>query len=926
LFVGWDKDLQQFTFKFDNLLFNKPAPVSAPVAGPINVPFAGLGTYISGQAPDKKEGSIEALFDDVTVIVGEDYKLLFKVASPNTSTVSVAPYYNADNKLSFPDPNSVNSIGADVRVLENIINGKAHTRARLAGFWYNDNTTPGAGSGAIGDVQGEIALRKEPTGFRVNWFIVRMTNLEGTQGDYITGGNFKAGVTTGVTYPLYVSYNSGTNEFRFKVGGEEVIVNQGNTPNLPDRSGPANTPWKEICTRVQIQDPGASGYISATFDNIYKNDVLYDAFPPPIIGTPPTIDETKWPTYESVKEISGGKFRSKVRSSLASTSSVSGRLEFLCPSEISAIQTKVTPLAYQNDQGASTRARIVGTFYNDGTRGADPKDRTGDVGAQIRIGGSGLTPVAEWNVYKTIDFAGVVPQLIASGTFTTPFSLGRTYTLFLGWDGIKFTFKIDNEVAYYEPETGVYPTYNPWRAIETQVFDPQRKEATMEALFDDVMVSGPLPSVSPASNNFGNVIAPTVSPVRIFTLLNTGSTSIGINSIDLVGNDASMFNIVSTTCPGPSLPLPARVGKCTLVASFQPTSSGEKSAALRFTLNTSGNPAIFMPLTGTGVLEAISTPTTPVGIDNGTTGTTYVFTTGGSSSSLGATHPIQYLFDWDDGTNSGWLPVGTKSATKIWTSNGTYYVKAMARCGIHKAVVSSLSSEKEVNIAFPIHPTSPVIGSPYNVLSLYPCGDPIPAFEWTVDGGEAFKSYRIQFSTDFKFRSISPVGVTSYTTTATIPWATWMSILLIPGKSGGVVYWRVVGTRSNLTTATSETSFILVGGPQPVSDAMFDGYSKASPPTLTWRDNYNRQFKVWVASDPDFSKTTGIKKYVLPVFYDDPCAEGGMFSAKLTASQWAYTYGVVNGIPGSTIWWYVESWDILGRTAKTWPMSFLLEP
>jgi hypothetical protein len=159
---------------------------------------------------------------------------------------------------------------------------------------------------------------------------------------------------------------------------------------------------------------------------------------------------------------------------------------------------------------------------------------------------------------------------------------------------------------------------------------------------------------------------------------------------------------------------------------------------------------------------------------------------------------------------------------------------------------------------------------------------------WTVD--ETFaKGYKIQFSIDYRFKSIS-LEVPSLTTAATIPKPTWQTILSKAGKSGGVVYWRVVGTRADKTIATSETSLILVGGPQPVEDPMFSGYSKASPPKLQWRDNYNKQFKVYVASDPDFSKTTGIKKYVL-LFNDDPCAKGGMFSAQLTTAQWAYTYG-----------------------------------
>jgi len=56
----------------------------------------------------------------------------------------------------------------------------------------------------------------------------------------------------------------------------------------------------------------------------------------------------------------------------------------------------------------------------------------------------------------------------------------------------------------------------------------------------------------------------------------------------------------------------------------------------------------------------------------------YTYETGGSSSTLN--HPIQYLLDWGDGTDSGWLPVDTTSAQKEWSSSNTYAIKAKARC------------------------------------------------------------------------------------------------------------------------------------------------------------------------------------------------------------------------------------------------------
>ena len=95
--------------------------------------------------------------------------------------------------------------------------------------------------------------------------------------------------------------------------------------------------------------------------------------------------------------------------------------------------------------------------------------------------------------------------------------------------------------------------------------------------------------------------------------------------------------------------------------------------------------------------ETVSIPNTPSGPTSGTTGTSYTYSTGGSTSSLG--HSVQYFIDWGDGTNSGWLPVGTTSASKSWTSAGSYSVKAQARCATDTSVASSWSGVLSVIIS-----------------------------------------------------------------------------------------------------------------------------------------------------------------------------------------------------------------------------------
>lgn len=97
----------------------------------------------------------------------------------------------------------------------------------------------------------------------------------------------------------------------------------------------------------------------------------------------------------------------------------------------------------------------------------------------------------------------------------------------------------------------------------------------------------------------------------------------------------------------------------------------------------------------TSTTETVSTPTTPTGTVAGMVGTTYAYSTGGSTSSSG--HSIQYRFDWGDGTYSIWLPVGTTSASHAWTYPGTYNVRAMARCSTH-FIQSAWSSSLPVTL------------------------------------------------------------------------------------------------------------------------------------------------------------------------------------------------------------------------------------
>jgi hypothetical protein len=95
--------------------------------------------------------------------------------------------------------------------------------------------------------------------------------------------------------------------------------------------------------------------------------------------------------------------------------------------------------------------------------------------------------------------------------------------------------------------------------------------------------------------------------------------------------------------------------------------------------------------------ETITAPSQPVGPAAGVTGNIYSFSSGGSNSNFG--DALQYKFDWGDGTDSGWLAVGTVNAEHAWATVGNYEVKVIARCATHTGVESPWSETHGIAIS-----------------------------------------------------------------------------------------------------------------------------------------------------------------------------------------------------------------------------------
>jgi len=106
-------------------------------------------------------------------------------------------------------------------------------------------------------------------------------------------------------------------------------------------------------------------------------------------------------------------------------------------------------------------------------------------------------------------------------------------------------------------------------------------------------------------------------------------------------------------------------------------------------------------------------PQVPSGTTNGYINIGYQYSSNGAVSNLG--HQVQYLFDWGDGTNSGWLSTGTLSAWKTWATSGTKIVKAKARCDSHTSIESLWSNNLSVIISDQSSGTTFFI--PFNALN-----------------------------------------------------------------------------------------------------------------------------------------------------------------------------------------------------------------
>lgn len=114
-------------------------------------------------------------------------------------------------------------------------------------------------------------------------------------------------------------------------------------------------------------------------------------------------------------------------------------------------------------------------------------------------------------------------------------------------------------------------------------------------------VCDPNISVNPNAKDFGNITVGNTSAAQIFTISNTGTADLFIDTIAVTGANQGEFGKQNDNCSGQTV---AASGSCTVKVVFSPTSAGLKNATLSISSSDPDTPSLNVPLSGTGVLQS----------------------------------------------------------------------------------------------------------------------------------------------------------------------------------------------------------------------------------------------------------------------------------------------------------------------------------
>jgi hypothetical protein len=319
--------------------------------------------------------------------------------------------------------------------------------------------------------------------------------------------------------------------------------------------------------------------------------------------------------------------------------------------------------------------------------------------------------------------------------------------------------------------------------------------------------------------------------------------------------------------------------------------------------------------------ETVSPPSIPGGQISGRTGIDYSYTTGGSISNFD--HPVEYQFDWK-GDETDLSPWGAATQSKIWTTPGTFHVRAKARCSVHTSIESNWSGSLTVDISPPegIVLQLPLDGAVFDSSALITTYQ--PSFSWTES--ETVTRCTVLFSTS-STGFVTPIARASVSGTKdswTPPIFIWKKLMSASNHGGVIqdVYWKVIGALPNRSTVESVVWRFRIDLPQlaainsPADDAILP---PAVPPTFAWQTNGNMKFKLEISSLGDFSDSRKIKTFNFTV--KNPNVETTL-SKTLPLFQWNAVKKLIGAGQG---YFRIKAWDGIGRETISERRQFTIQ-
>jgi hypothetical protein len=198
-------------------------------------------------------------------------------------------------------------------------------------------------------------------------------------------------------------------------------------------------------------------------------------------------------------------------------------------------------------------------------------------------------------LYSLVDFAFYAPA-VSNAAGTAKWSAGDPFTNVQSsyyWSST--TYAAETPYAWY--------VYMSWGYVGDN--NPKSNPYYVWPVRAGGLFGNPGISASPDSKDFGTVNPGSSSSAETFTITNTGTNNLYINTITITGTNADQFGIVdgADNCSGQTI---APSGTCTVQTVFSPTAGGSKSSSLSIPSNASGSPT-GINLSGTAPQHTITT-------------------------------------------------------------------------------------------------------------------------------------------------------------------------------------------------------------------------------------------------------------------------------------------------------------------------------